>query len=234
MASFGFSVGDFVTCLNLIREVAQALSDSRGSASEYKSLFETLVSLNQTLAASELIYLQWDTQATSPTYKTHSTAMINGILFERQKCKELLESFLKSSQPYTDAFVKERGRAIVRNWRKVTWLFQKEDVNDLERKLQRHLRALRIYTDALFQYESRSHTLKPFTAQMLMDPQKSNCCQCGDNGIKSWKYTFRRHRLADRRVDSGQSLATMDFSQSRKLRISLGSFCPPVGKRSFT
>ena len=42
MASFGFSVGDFVTCLNLIREVAQALSDSRGSASEYKSLFRNL------------------------------------------------------------------------------------------------------------------------------------------------------------------------------------------------
>jgi hypothetical protein len=168
MASFGFSVGDFVTCLNLIREVAQALSDSRGSASEYKSLFETLVTLNQTLAASELIYLQWDTEATSPTYKQHATAMINGILFERQKCKELLESFLKSSQPYTNAFVKERGRAIVRNWRKVTWLFQKEDVNVLERKLQRHLQALRIYTDALFQYESLRHTLAPHTAQLLM------------------------------------------------------------------
>jgi hypothetical protein len=152
MASFGFSVGDFVTCLNLIREVAQALNDSKGSASEYKSLFETLVSLNQTLAASELIYLQWDSQATSLTYKTQARAMINGILFERQKCKELLESFIKSSQPYTDAFVKERGRAVVRNWRKVTWLFQKEEVNKLERQLQRHLQALRIYTDALFLY----------------------------------------------------------------------------------
>jgi hypothetical protein len=151
MASFGFSVGDFVTCLNLIREVAQALNDSRGSASEYKSLFQTLVSLNQTLASSELIYLQWDTQAASPTYKKHATAMINGILFERQKCKELLERFLKSSQPYTDAFIIERGRAVVRNWRKVTWLLQKEEVNKLERELQRHLQALRIYTDALFQ-----------------------------------------------------------------------------------
>jgi hypothetical protein len=153
MACFGFSVGDFVTCLNLIHEVAQALSDSRGSASEYKSLFGTLVSLNQALAASELIYLQWDTQDASPICKQHATAMINGILFERQKCKELLESFLKSSQPYTDAFVKARGRSIVRNWRKVTWLFKKEDVNYLERQLQRHLQALRIYTDALFQYE---------------------------------------------------------------------------------
>jgi hypothetical protein len=157
MATFGFSVGDFVTCLQLIREVVQALNDAKGSASEYQSLFQTLVSLNQSLAASELIYLQWNTQAATPVYKKHATAMINGILFERQKCKQLMENFLKSSQPYTDAFIKERGKAVVRNWRKVTWLFQKEEVNKLERELQRHLQALRIYTDALFQYACFNH-----------------------------------------------------------------------------
>lgn len=153
MATFGFSVGDFITCLQLIREVAQALSDSKGSASDYQSLFQTLVSLNQSLAASELIYLQWNTQAVGPAYKKNGKAMVNGMLFERQRCKELMGEFLKSSQPYTDAFVKERGRAFVRNWRKVTWLFQKEEVNKCEKQLQRHFQALRIYTDALFQYE---------------------------------------------------------------------------------
>jgi len=153
MATFGFSVGDFIACLNLIREVAQALNDSKGSSSEYQSLFQTLASLQQTLAYVEQIYLQWDTPAASSAYGKPATAMINGIVFERQKCKQLMESFLKSSQPYTDAFVKERGRAIVRNWRKVTWLFQREEVNKFEKELQRHLQALRIYADALFQYE---------------------------------------------------------------------------------
>lgn len=150
MATFGFSVGDFITCLNLIREVYQALCDSKGSSSEYQSLFHTLVSLNQTLPYSELIYLQWDTQAAGSAHKKHATAMINGIVFGRQKCKQLMESFLKSSQPYTDAFVKGRGSAVIRNWRKVTWLFQKEEVNKFEKELQRHLQALRIYTDAFF------------------------------------------------------------------------------------
>jgi hypothetical protein len=145
MATFGFSVGDFITCLNLIREVTQALSDSKGSSSEYQSLFHTLVSLKQTLVSSQLIYPQLDTQAAS--------SAINCMDFERQKCKQLMESFLKSSQPYTNAFVKERGSAVIRNWRKVTWLFQKEEVNKFEKQLQRHLQALRILTDALFQYE---------------------------------------------------------------------------------
>src|SRR5271170_2979695 len=101
MATFGFSVGDFIACLQLIREVAQALRESKGSASEYQSLFQTLVSLNQCLAASELIYLQWDMHSASPAYKKNGVAMINGILFERQKCKQLMEEFLKSSLPYT-------------------------------------------------------------------------------------------------------------------------------------
>jgi hypothetical protein len=150
MATFGFSVGDFVTCLQLIREVAQALSDSKGSASEYQCLFQTLVSLNQSLAASEVIYLQWNTEATNLVYKKNGAAMINGMLFERQKCKQLIEDFLKASQPYTDAFVHQHGKAVVRNWRKVAWLFQKDEVTKLEKELQRHLQALRIYTDALF------------------------------------------------------------------------------------
>lgn len=196
MATFGFSVGDFVTCLNLIREVAQALSDSKGSASEYQSLFQTLVSLNQSLAASELIYLQWDTQVVSPIYKKHATAMINGILFERQRLKTLMEDFLKSSKSYTDAFIKKRGRAVMRSWRKVTWLFQKEEVNKLKRELQRHLQALRIYTDALFQYESFSLTLTLSVAQRLIHLE-SNCCQRGNIGIESREYTFRCRRLTD-------------------------------------
>ncbi|KAH8595509.1 hypothetical protein B0O99DRAFT_157229 [Bisporella sp. PMI_857] len=153
MATFGFSVGDFITCLKLIRDVTQAMNDSKGSSSEYQSLFHTLDSLNQALIYSELIYHQWDTQIASSVYKKHATAMINGICFERRKCSQLIESFLKSSQSYTDAFIKERGRAIIRNWRKVTWVFQKEEVKKFEKELQRHLQALRIYTDAFFQYE---------------------------------------------------------------------------------
>jgi len=86
------------------------------------------VSLNQSLAASELIYLQWNTEAISPLYKKNGAAMINGMLFERQEYKQFMEEFLKASQPYTDAFVNQRGKAAVRSWRKVTWLFQKEEV----------------------------------------------------------------------------------------------------------
>jgi hypothetical protein len=151
MASFGFSVGDFITCLSLVRQITQALRGSTGSVADYKSFLQTLNSLNQTFTTSELIYLQWQNDAGDPAYSSNAQAMVNGMLFERQQCKLLMERFLKASEPYSDAFLKRLERAIVRCWRKVTWLSQKEEIGKLERDLQGHMRAMQIYADALFQ-----------------------------------------------------------------------------------
>ena len=152
MAAFGFSAGDFITCLGLINNISQALKDSTGSASDFNALNETLQSLSQAIAASEVIYLQWSDLPTTATFKANSRAMINGMLFQRQRCRLVMEEFLKAAQPYTDALVHERGKSVVRTWRKVRWLYQKDMVLKLERNLKGHLEALRIYTDALFQY----------------------------------------------------------------------------------
>jgi hypothetical protein len=151
MASFGFSVGDFITCLSLIRQVTQALKDSTGSVADYKSFLQTLQSLNQTFTTSELIYLHLQDRAAGTKYESNTQAMINGLLYERQQCKGLMESFLKNSTQYTDAFLRRREKAIVRGWRKVTWLYQKEDISKLERDIQGHMRAMQFYADALFQ-----------------------------------------------------------------------------------
>jgi hypothetical protein len=151
MASFGFSVGDFITCLSLVREITQALRDSTGSVADYKSFLQTLNSLNQSFTTSELIYLQWQNDVRDPKYSSNAQAMINGMLFERQQCKILMERFLKASEPYSDAFLKRHERAVVRGWRKATWLSQKEEIRKLERDLQGHMHAMQMYADALFQ-----------------------------------------------------------------------------------
>jgi hypothetical protein len=151
MASFGFSVGDFIACLSLVRQITQALGDSTGSVADYKSFLQTLNSLNLTFTTSELIYLQWQNDVGDPKYSRNAQAMVNGMLFERQQCKILMERFLKASEPYSDAFLKRRENAVVRGWRKVTWLYQKEEIGKLERDLQGHMRAMQIYADALFQ-----------------------------------------------------------------------------------
>lgn len=149
--SFGFSAGDFVTCLVLIKNVAQALNDSTGSVADFKALMRTLKSLEHGLVTSEVVYQQWEKLDIAPAFKRNTVAMTNGIHFERQQCKEILESFITSLKPYTDAFVKGRGMALVRQLKKVTWTFRKDDVGKLDRDLEGHLKTLRMYTEALFQ-----------------------------------------------------------------------------------
>jgi hypothetical protein len=42
---FGFSVGDFVSCISLVRKLIKALQDSGGSSREYLELIAELRSL---------------------------------------------------------------------------------------------------------------------------------------------------------------------------------------------
>ena len=188
MAAFGFSVGDFVTSLALINNVSQALKDSNGSASDFKALDQTLQSLSQAMTASEVVHLQWSELPASATFKANSKSMINGMLFERQKCRHVMETFLKAAQPYTDAFIHERGKTFVRSWRKVRWLYQKDEVLKLERNLRAHSEALRIFTDALFQYADSSSMV--WFSTLLTTFQKSHGSSCREHGVKDGNCTI--------------------------------------------
>ena len=152
MAAFGFSIDDFVTCLTLVKNLVEAVKDSTGSVSELKSLLQTLQALNEAVINSQIVHLQWEALIVNPTFRKNSLAMINGMEFARQQSKKLLEEFIESLQPYTDAFIKSDGKIVFRNWRKIKWQFQKDETGKLEQDLNRNLEALRIYTDALFQY----------------------------------------------------------------------------------
>lgn len=46
---FGFSVGDFISTLNLVRNIVTALQDSRGAVVEFRGITATLTGLEQSL-----------------------------------------------------------------------------------------------------------------------------------------------------------------------------------------
>jgi predicted molibdopterin-dependent oxidoreductase YjgC len=148
---FGFSVGDFVSCASLIGDIIRALNDCKGSKPEYQALSETLQSLSQALTVSHVVYLQWDTAVLHPQYRDNASALLEGMGKVRQKCLDLMQKFLDKAQPYTDAFLRERGSRVTRDWRKVTWLFQKGDVKALREELNTHLQTLQEFTNAFFQ-----------------------------------------------------------------------------------
>jgi hypothetical protein len=151
VAPFGFSVGDFFAGAILIKDIVQALSDVKGSKSEYRALSEALQSLNQALTVSHMVYLQWDTAVIHPQYENNASNLLKGMGEARQKCLDLMQSFLNGTGQYDDAFIQERGNRASRDFKKVTWLFKKGDVKALREELNTQLQILKEFTNAFFQ-----------------------------------------------------------------------------------
>lgn len=149
--SFGFSIGDFVTVIKLIKDVTVALKSSGESVPEYASLIQTLDSLKRVVTISE-IHLICETLPTTEGHRKHYQDIINGIIFHRQQCKELIEKFLELTKPYRDAFLgpfQVRGSGIRKGYWKIRWFYSKDNVAKFESDMQMHLKVLEMYTDAL-------------------------------------------------------------------------------------
>lgn len=147
--SFGFSVGDFVACILLVNDITKALQSSTGSVSDVKTLNGQLDSLMLALMSSASIYQQIKAIDIGPESKLASEAMSTGIQIEYERCRDALEVFKDSLRSYTDAFLKGKASSLTRSFRKVTWLFRKDDILKLEKSLDGHLKALNMYKSAL-------------------------------------------------------------------------------------
>lgn len=147
MASFGFSIGDFLAVGDLARRIVEALNDSRGATAEYKSLCELLLSFNRALYAASAIFFYPSSSAVSRP----DTASLNGIRHEMECCKRLMNDFLATSRIYTESLLNGRpGRRFKDEWRKITWcLYRVDDVRKLQANLQGHIGAFQLYTFAI-------------------------------------------------------------------------------------
>jgi hypothetical protein len=88
---FGFSVGDFITCIDLIRNVVAGLEESSGAAAEYRTLINELKILKSTLSAIKDMKLDNETDAT----KLKAAAV---------QIESSIEAFLSKIHKYDNSF----------------------------------------------------------------------------------------------------------------------------------
>ena len=88
-AAFGFSIGDFINGINLVKDVIQALSESRGSSKEY-------VELRMQLESLELALNQIDSQFPGIEETTHRVALVSAVT----TCRGLVNDFLQDIEKY--------------------------------------------------------------------------------------------------------------------------------------
>lgn len=130
---FGFSVGDFISGINLIRELIKALEDSAGSSSEYRELFKELYALERAL-------LEVKSLDVDPSQHTQQAALRQAAT----QCQETIDAFLQTVRKYQPAFSSGLSRSGLKDGlRKIQWAFcKKDDVEKFRAKIRGHAAAV--------------------------------------------------------------------------------------------
>ncbi|KAL8758219.1 MAG: hypothetical protein Q9184_003988 [Pyrenodesmia sp. 2 TL-2023] len=132
-AGFGFSVGDLVLGLKLIKQSIEALEDTKGSSAEYQALTQEIDSLKDGLEAVEDLRLD---QRLGPKSKA-CIAVQEAV----SRCRRCIDVFLSTIAKY-QAWLRTNessGSAWKANLKKIQWaLCKRDDVNRFRSQLERH------------------------------------------------------------------------------------------------
>ena len=132
---FGFSVGDFVSGINLIRELIKALEDSAGSSADYVDLIRELYSLERALL--EVKHLDLDESQEPQNLALRQAAT---------QCQQTIDEFLQRTHKFQPAL---RAFGSKSSWRdglrKVEWaLCKKDDVQKFGAQLLGHTTSINL------------------------------------------------------------------------------------------
>jgi hypothetical protein len=131
--AFGFSVGDFIAGIKLLKDFFDALSDTHGAAADYVDLRKTLDALANALDA-----------ANDFTTPQHQAALENEV----SGCKECVDRFLKDFAKF-ELLKAGRGRTSKLNFALLKvrwWRCAKDGVRKFRDHLQEHVSALTLQT----------------------------------------------------------------------------------------
>ncbi|KAI4194804.1 MAG: hypothetical protein LQ348_002563 [Seirophora lacunosa] len=132
-AGFGFSVGDLVLGLKLIKQSIEALEDTKGSSADYQALSLEIDSLKDGLEAVEDLRLDQRLGA-----KSKACVAVQDAVSRCQRCIDVFLSTITKYQPWLRT-VDPSGSAWKANLKKIQWaLCKKDDVSRFRAQLERH------------------------------------------------------------------------------------------------
>lgn len=130
---FGFSIGDLVLGLKLIKQSIEALQDAKGSSADYQALSHEIDSLNDGLEAVE--DLQLDQRL---GLKSKACIAITGAVSRCRNCIDVFLTTIAKYEPWLRTN-ESSGSAWKANLKKIQWgLCKKDDVNRFRVQLERH------------------------------------------------------------------------------------------------
>jgi hypothetical protein len=134
-AGFGFSVGDFVAGIQLVRDVITSLQASGGSSLDYQALVMELFSLERALL---------EVKALKPL--DHSSDQVDALKCAASQCQLTIDRFMTKIQKYQPSLnAQGTGSRWRDGLRKVQWaLCKKEDVATFKAEISGHAVAINL------------------------------------------------------------------------------------------
>jgi hypothetical protein len=109
-----YVVGDFLAVLTLAKDLATALSETRGAPVELRRLKTRLDSLQTAIKNSVQTVKEWELAHPNP-----NKAPFNALVEEHKICKSMLEIFWKVSEKYTQSLLNGKGSKMKRECAKI-------------------------------------------------------------------------------------------------------------------
>jgi hypothetical protein len=141
--TFG-SVGDIIAVGQLVKEVLDALSSSRGAAVQYQESKQELFGLSRALLEAELQFREYQH---TPSLQGTCSAAYQCVA----SCRRSLENFRQKITPYDKALCSaSTSNALQKATRKVQWsLTAKEDAGNFRHEVLQHTSILNIHLNTM-------------------------------------------------------------------------------------
>lgn len=132
---FGFSAGDFIAAINLVRDLVKALHDSNGSSREYRELIRELHSLETVLLEVKAFDLEVEQRAKRVALRQAAT-----------QCQASIDEFLKGLAKYQPHLQMGGSTASWKDaFRKIQWhLCEKDDLLKFRAKIDFHTQTIQM------------------------------------------------------------------------------------------
>ena len=141
---FGFSAGDFIAALGLVRIVINALQDSGNVSMEYRELLRELYTLETALMSVERLRLD-DSQY----------AEVIALRQAAAQCQRTIDDFwtkLEAGRPHLRCGIGS-GQQWKARWTKVKWaVYRKDDMAKFKADLTMHTQSIQLLMTTLQMY----------------------------------------------------------------------------------
>jgi len=133
--SFGFSVGDCLTAVLIIKDIVVSLSDSRGSAPEYQELAKELSNLERALNVIKALPDDENQYPTLDTIKQTAT-----------DCQSVLDSYATRLLKYQKSLGTGQSDGVIKDAaKKIRWnLSMKHDIQSMREYVAQHVATLNL------------------------------------------------------------------------------------------